>query len=358
MQLTSAASTEDGHRRAYLQDQMSRVSRSFAVVVATLEEPMRGFLSTAYLLCRVADNIEDCTQPHDWREERFAEYTALLQDPGEALAVLDYWEHLSWPGLTEDERKLMGAATGGPLWSIYGGIPEAERAIISRWCQAMATGMSSVENPGRPPLFVQRLGVRVAADQEDYDQYCYVVAGTVGHMASELAIRQFSLNGDISARLREDAEACGRALQKTNILKDFARDLQRGVCFLPDTWLRETEYAPLALRGAPTSFVWRVLVNLLDELQATCRYVTALPPQAASYRMACLLSFLPAFQTNLLAATAHERLFTSNHDYKISRATMARCAVDARGMITDNDRVFAYAKKVESEIQQALHRLP
>jgi farnesyl-diphosphate farnesyltransferase len=45
----------------YLADTMQRVSRSFALVVPNLEEPLNHFVGIAYLMCRVADNIEDCS---------------------------------------------------------------------------------------------------------------------------------------------------------------------------------------------------------------------------------------------------------------------------------------------------------
>ena len=49
---------------------MKKVSRSFALVVSFLEEPLRWQMSTAYLICRVLDNIEDCGQPFWWKEKR------------------------------------------------------------------------------------------------------------------------------------------------------------------------------------------------------------------------------------------------------------------------------------------------
>ena len=50
-------------------------------------------------------------------------------------------------------------------------------------------------------------------------------AGTVGHLATELVILQYQLSDDVAQRSAHAAEACGRALQKTNIVKDFAEDL-------------------------------------------------------------------------------------------------------------------------------------
>ena len=47
-------------RSSYLTGRVNEVSRSFALVVPCLEEPLDHHMATAYLLCRLADNIEDC----------------------------------------------------------------------------------------------------------------------------------------------------------------------------------------------------------------------------------------------------------------------------------------------------------
>ena len=67
--------------KKYLSDMMSKVSRSFAIVVLSLEEPLNDYLAAAYLICRVVDNIEDCTQPFAWKQQRFLEFHRLIQEP-------------------------------------------------------------------------------------------------------------------------------------------------------------------------------------------------------------------------------------------------------------------------------------
>ena len=47
-------------QKKYLEKFMNQVSRSFALVTPCLEEPLDVFMPTAYLIFRVADNIEDC----------------------------------------------------------------------------------------------------------------------------------------------------------------------------------------------------------------------------------------------------------------------------------------------------------
>jgi farnesyl-diphosphate farnesyltransferase len=338
----------------YLDDTMNKVSRSFALVVLSLEEPLNTTMAAAYLICRVVDNIEDCAQPFPWKKQRFQEFHQLIEKPASAPQILAVWSQESWPGLTQDESDMMGQVRGSILWEIYAKIPEGSRSIIGRWASEMADGMLRVEDPDQHPLLENRGGVRVLATESDYNEYCFYVAGTVGHMATELVVAHYGLAEDVAARLLATCEACARGLQKTNILKGFAEDLGRGISYLPYTWHREADYAPLSLAGAPVEWKKKVIDDVVRELHDATEYVVALPYDAAGYRMASLMSLLPAYQTLLLAAKRHDTLFTPEHHVKISRATMAKCQWDAHSMLTDNDAVRRYGRRLEGEIDAAM----
>jgi farnesyl-diphosphate farnesyltransferase len=338
----------------YLDDMMSKVSRSFALVVLNLEGPLNITMAAAYLICRVVDNIEDCAQTLAWKEQRFQEFHRLIEEPGGAPQILAAWNRESWPGLTQDESEMMGEDGGLSLWEIYAQIPARSRSIIRRWTSEMADGMLRVEDPDQHPLLENRGGVRVLAAESDYNEYCFYVAGTVGHMATELVVAHYGLAEDVATRLLATCEACGRGLQKTNIVKDFAEDLGRGISYLPYTWHREADDAPLSLAGAPVQWKKKVIGDVVRELHDATEYVLALPYDAAGYRMASLMSLLPAYQTLLLAARRHDTLFTAAHHVKISRATMARCQRDAHSMLADNDAVRRYSRRLEGEIDAAM----
>jgi farnesyl-diphosphate farnesyltransferase len=217
--------------------------------------------------------------------------------------------------------------------------------------------MSQLEDPHQSPQFIQRQGVQVLAAEEDYNRYCYYVAGTVGHLSTELVINHYRLNDTVAADLLADCEACGRGLQKTNIIKDFAKDLKRGISYLPDAWLREADYTPLALAGAGSGWVKKVLQNVVHELRDATAYLLTLPYSALGYRMASLLCLLPAYQTLLLAAEQQEKLFTPHHQVKISHLTMSRCVLDARSMVKDNEAIGCYSQQLEQAID-ATFRVP
>lgn len=148
-------------------------------------------------------------------------------------------------------------------------------------------------------------------------------------MITDLVIDHYCLDDDIANPLQDLCEACGKGLQKTNIVKDFADDLSRGVCYLPDEWMQETMYSPLTLSGAPLNWKQNVLNDVMNELLDFFSYIQALPYQAKGYRLASLLCALPACQTILKAAGNQDKLFTPEHDIKISRVTFYKCIHDA-----------------------------
>ena len=78
---------------------MNAVSRSLRWSSPASSQPLRAHFATAYLLCRVADNIEDCTEPADWKAERFADFERLLAEPEHAPDVLVAWERRALAGV-------------------------------------------------------------------------------------------------------------------------------------------------------------------------------------------------------------------------------------------------------------------
>jgi farnesyl-diphosphate farnesyltransferase len=63
--------------------------------------------------------------------------------------------------------------------------------------------------------------------------YCYLVAGIVGEMLSELFLLDRANLAPVAGYLRERAATFGEALQLVNILKDSAGDAAEGRRYLP-----------------------------------------------------------------------------------------------------------------------------
>ena len=339
----------------YLDTWMYKVSRSFAIVVRAVEVPLQHYLSTAYLICRVIDNIEDCSQSHDWKKTRFTELGTLLNEPQNAVDILTAWENDAWPGLTADEERIMGVSDGLTLWEIYRSIPSSSQDIIQRWAHKMALGMSQLDDTQVQPQFIEIHDTQVLGDKQDYDDYCYIVAGTVGHMATELVSEHYGLSQPIADQLSLNAEACGRGLQKTNIIKDFTDDLERGVSYVNADWMQEIDNTPLSLEGAPLVWIQKIFEDVLADLDKATEYLLTLPHSAIGYRKASLLCLLPSYQTLILAAEGKSKLFTPEHQFKISHETMAQCLHDTERLALDDDGIQHYSRAAKLEINNSLY---
>ena len=90
----------------------------------------------------------------------------------------------------------------------------------------------------------------------------------------------------------------------------------------------------------------------LNHVMATA-YVLSLLYRAAGYRLASLMCLLPTYQTILLAARQQERMFTTAHNIKISRPTLAGCMQDAQAMVADNTAIYRYHQQIKYEVEAA-----
>jgi farnesyl-diphosphate farnesyltransferase len=179
----------------------------------------------------------------------------------------------------------------------------------------------------------------------DLDRYCYFVAGTVGHMLTELFLHETPhLEPQRRQQLHQNAEAFGMGLQLVNIIKDIAEDKERGVSYLPMTLLAEHNLTAASLFAAQNHAALAPLIGRArNYLAQALIYTLALPPEALSVRRFCLFPLLLAADT-LAAAENNDALFSSNPEdkVKVSREAVA-AALQLCHEHADNDHVIATA---------------
>src|SRR5690606_7417098 len=105
-------------------------------------------------------------------------------------------------------------------------LPEPQQAAIRPWVQEMCDGMASFTHQharARPDR------LEALSDVGDLDRYCYYVAGTVGHLLTELfRLHHHRVTDRHYQKLNTLSTSFGLGLQLTNIIKDVADDRQRG----------------------------------------------------------------------------------------------------------------------------------
>jgi farnesyl-diphosphate farnesyltransferase len=200
---------------------LPRVSRTFSLSIAALPAPWESWVTTSYLLCRVVDTVEDAPGlPIAERQDLFRAFVGALGTRDAAPFVALTRE------LPDDDEGRLARELGRVLRPLAA-FPRPVQDAIIRWVAEMAIGMGRYATRGVPFAL---------DDDEDLERYCHVVAGTVGHLLTDLfAFASPSARAHRDA-LHAHADGFGRLLQLTNIAKDFAEDRARGWSFAPRSW--------------------------------------------------------------------------------------------------------------------------
>jgi len=222
---TTSPATHSG----LLQELLEATSRTFALAIPLLPHPTRAEATIAYLLFRIADTFEDATVLWD-RDRRIA----ALGELAEALAASDPRERASrlareWSDHPPiDHPGYLHLLEHTPVVvSALQGLEGAARDAIKRHTIRTAEGMAG---------FVARTdadGILRLEDLAALRDYCYVVAGIVGEMLTELFVLSNPGLTAIADELHPRAATFGEGLQLTNILKDAAGDHHEGRNFVP-----------------------------------------------------------------------------------------------------------------------------
>jgi farnesyl-diphosphate farnesyltransferase len=210
---------------ADLQDLLLKTSRTFALAIPTLPEPLRVKVTTAYLLFRIADTFEDAALwPLRQRLNALDDFARLLQERGDGRKLADRWSAeppIAHAGYLE---LLAGAPT---VFEVYRSLPRAAQQSLCEHLVRTTRGMAE---------FVERsdaAGTLRLADLDDLRRYCYVVAGIVGEMLTELFLLEYPALEAVADYVRPRSAAFGEGLQLVNILKDSSSDLTEGRSYLP-----------------------------------------------------------------------------------------------------------------------------
>jgi farnesyl-diphosphate farnesyltransferase len=295
---------------------LPHVSRTFALTIPQLPEALRTPVTNAYLLCRIADTIEDETTVSASATldllHRFVGVLCGREEAGQLTRDL-------LPALSDRtlaaERDL--ALNMGRVVRVARTFGEQQRSAIQRCLELMCSGMHQ---------FQQTASLRGLPRSSDLNDYCYYVAGVVGQMLTELFC---AYSPQINARrsaLHELAVSFAQGLQMTNILKDIWEDRRRGACWLPqEVFSRHgVELEPLRAGETDARFdaAMRELIGVAHaHLRDALSYTLLIPRNETGIRRFCLWAIGLAVLT--LRKIHRTPGYTSGSQVKVSRRSVA-----------------------------------
>ncbi len=310
---------------AYQAAILEGVSRTFALTIPQLPAPLRDTVSNAYLLCRVADTIEDEAALSGPQKRVFSErWVGVVEGSEDAAAFAQDLSVLLTRSTTESERELV--ANTARVIRITDSLSPAQRQALLRCVRIMTRGMAEFQENASPE------GLN---DLQHLDRYCYYVAGVVGEMLTELFC---DYSEAINAR-REELFALsasyGQGLQMTNILKDIWEDRSRGACWLPRSVFLSAGFdlRLLSPGQAHPGFVEglnRLIAVAGGHLANALRYTLLIPARETGIRRFCLWSLGMAVLT--LRRTYVTPAFASGREVKISRRAVKAVVVSTSAL--------------------------
>lgn len=309
----------DTHRDETVHDGLlAGVSRTFALTIPQLPDGLRETVTNAYLLCRIADTIED--DPVIDAETKDEFHTSFLDAAESGRGAEDFalslWPQLA-PGTLEAEIELIRESPR-VLRMTHRLLPR-QRGAILRCLTTMTRGMGQFE---------RSRSCSGLEDVVEFERYCYFVAGVVGEMLTALFCDH---SPRINAR-REDLQAravsFGLGLQMTNILKDIWDDYERGVCWLPREIFESCGYNLSELQpnhngnGPAFAASMQLMVGIAHaHLREALEYTLAIPNNETGIRRFLIWAALLAAST--LRKISTEPLFTAGTEVKVSRRRVA-----------------------------------
>ncbi len=278
-------------------DAVQGVSRTFALTIDVLDEPMSTHICLGYLLCRVADTIEDATHiPPEHQAELLRTYDAAIHPATETdidafAAAVEEWV----PDET-DEDDWVVVAEAPRIVAVFEDLPVDVRKAILPPVRELIDGMA---------MFVERHadagGIRIG-NGDELEEYCYYAAGTVGNLITNLLTR-----GDLAAerrqRLYDTAVEFGLLLQLVNISTDVYDDYtEENNVYLPATWLEAEGVDQDAVvdpdnREDAATVVSRTVSHARSFLDDAERYLQAMPLRHGNTLAAWGVPFLLAVGT-------------------------------------------------------------
>jgi len=299
---------------AYCEQALLEVSRTFSKPIELLPKPLRVALTCGYLLCRVVDTVEDYEKLDS--HERDALFTAFIAVLDGELSPESFSARFA--GFASDDPEVRLAQSLPRVMNVFSDQDASTRQASVSWLSEMANGMRLYCRRDRPGALTDINTV------PDLERYCYFVAGTVGHLITDLFTAFLGEDGHcIEPELRIRCESFGIGLQLVNILKDVTDDFARNRCYVPrqlcqsEGFLRENLLA-LEHRQQAHRALAPMFERAGDHLGKAFEYVLLLPAEQVELRLFCLLPLWMALET-LVVAFGNDAILIADRPVKISR---------------------------------------
>ncbi|WP_121742515.1 phytoene/squalene synthase family protein [Natronorubrum halophilum] len=276
-------------------DAVHGVSRTFSITIDRLEEPMARHICLGYLLCRVADTIEDAGHiPPEVQTELLTDYDRLL-DPNSDQTAVAFMDDVE-PWIPDERNEDWDVVAETPrVLRTFESLDDDPREIMREPVRELVDGMAMFTS-----RYADEGGLRLQT-LEELEEYCWYAAGTVGTLITGLVARGASQ--ERAEELRENARSFALLLQLVNIAKDVESDYHdENNVYLPAEWLEAEnvdveQVTDMDNHGGVTNVIKRVTGRAETYLDDAQRYLEVVPETHGNRLSAWAIPYLLAVGT-------------------------------------------------------------
>lgn len=280
----------------YCQQILPKVSRTFALNIERLQGYTYKAVLLGYLFFRIADTFEDNIYQTETEKikslEEFAEIFKGNKSLSERLKLYQLLK-FRWREDSADKNLM---ENGRKVLECYFELPAIYRSIMDPLVVITSEGMAKFQRrklDNKTKIFQLK-------DLEDLEDYCYYVAGVVGVMLTEIFCLEDKLAG-LKADLEKYQVKFGLALQFTNIIKDYKKDIARGWSYIPASItekyrLKLNKIDKLSI-AQQKGILKELAPRIIDYFDAALNYIKIIPSEAKSIRLFCIIPFVLAYNT-------------------------------------------------------------
>ena len=340
--MTNEMPTASADSRWGLQSRLLlHVSRTFALTIPQLPKSLERSVGNGYLLCRIADTIED--DPNLGLDDKLDYFETFLQVLNKEACAEEFATSLHdalSDRILPAERELVKATP--EILRLTQSLSSTQQQALIRCATIMSYGMHR---------FQTQKSLDGLSDVREMSHYCYAVAGVVGEMLTELFCDYSEAMNARRDEMMSLALCFGQGLQLTNILKDVWEDKQDGCCWLPRTAFSSDDkhLGKLIRTEQPqglTDGINQVIGIAHHNLESAIRYSQFIPKSEVGIRRFCLWAIGMAAVT--LKKIHRNPGYHNGDQVKITRRQVGTVVHSVNAINFSNQLVSAWFKLASS----------
>ncbi len=280
----------------YCKEILPKVSRTFALNIGYLEKDVYKAVLLGYLFFRIADTFEDnIYQTESEKIKTLNNFSEIFIGNKELSQRLKLYESIILKSEEESSYKNL-VENGDRVFKCYFELPEVYRIIMDPLIVKTSNGMAEFQKR----KIESKAKIFQLQDIKDLENYCYYVAGIVGVMLTNIFCQQENIT-ELKSELQKYQVNFGLALQWTNIIKDYQKDIKRGWSYIPASvtekyGIKVEKMDKLSIRQR-RCILKEIIPEILNYFDSALAYINILPYTEISIRMFCIIPFVIAYNT-------------------------------------------------------------